>query len=147
MTAETRHVALDPMRIVAVGVAMKQHFRIEPCAQCGGPEVFSKTLALSRCFRCGARREHPGVRQHKVSWRRCALCHAPAMAGVPLSKRYCRACQSLSQHERSKRLRWQSERLAETVAVPQESPMKSGSSEAPTPDPAPIPLPEPPDHE
>jgi len=51
------------------------------------------------------------VKQHKTSWRRCALCDQQNMAGVPLSRAYCRDCQALSSRERAKRLRWKAERV------------------------------------
>jgi len=91
--------------------AIKGKFRIEACARCGGPEVFSKISPVSRCLRCGALRQHMAVKQHKTSWRRCALCDQQNMAGIPLSRAYCRDCQALSSRERAKRLRWKAERV------------------------------------
>src|SRR5205814_7682695 len=100
------HVPLDQRAITAVGVALKQGFRIEACDHCGGPKMFSKIQPVARCLRCGTRYPQPAVREHKTSWRRCALCHEPDMAGVPLNRSYCRACSRLSRTERAKRLRW-----------------------------------------
>ena len=108
--------------MLAVGAAVKQGYRIEPCPVCGGPEIFSKIQPKSRCFRCGALREHMAVKQHKTSWRRCALCNKPAMAGISLDRRYCAKCQSLSDHERAKRRRWKAER---------ESTIERGASQTP----------------
>ena len=101
---------LHEWTVIMTGQAMRERFRIESCAVCGGPEVFSKIAPRSRCFRCGARREHLGVKQHKVSWRRCALCGQQNMAGIPLNRRYCHGCGALTAGERAKRLRWKRER-------------------------------------
>ena len=94
----------------AVGVAMCEHYRIERCSRCGGPEVFSKLKAISRCLRCGHIRQHLAVKQHKSSWRRCAACGEQRMAGVPLSHKFCRTCSALTRAERAKILRWRLER-------------------------------------
>lgn len=102
---------VDARVMLAIGKAVKEHYRIERCEVCGGPQVFSKVSALSRCFRCGHRRELVAVAQHKVSWRRCELCDKQNMAGVPIRGRLCRDCQALSDRERRKRLRWKRERV------------------------------------
>ena len=94
-----------------VGQAMKEHFRIEPCGQCGGPEVFSKIKPISRCFRCGASREHMAVKQHKISFRRCACCHEQKMAGVPINKSYCKRCEAMGSRQRAKQIRRRAERV------------------------------------
>jgi hypothetical protein len=104
------HVPMDWRTTEATAAAIKQKFRIEPCAYCGGPEVFSKINPTSRCLRCGRSRQHLAVKQHKTSWRRCALCDQQNMAGVPLTRAYCRECQALTKWERAKRLRWKAER-------------------------------------
>lgn len=110
---------------LAIAVAVKEHYRIDLCAACGGPEVFSKKTPQSRCFRCGMPREYMAVKQHKTSWRRCALCDKQNMAGIPLNRNYCRDCQALSDHERQKRLRWKAEREAATAQVPSETSMNT----------------------
>lgn len=119
---------IDQHVVSAVGEAIRQRYRIEPCAACGGPEVFSKHRPLSRCLRCHALREHLAPKQHKTSWRRCALCNEQAMAGIPLNKRYCRDCAALSSHERTKRLRWKAEREATPAREPQIDPINTGRS-------------------
>ncbi len=121
----TSHV-VDQNVVTAVGEAMRQRYRIEPCAVCGGPEVFSKIHRLSRCLRCRTLREHLAVKQHKTSWRRCALCDKQTMAGVPLNKRYCPTCQALSGHERAKQLRWKAERASRPADQPQNEPINTG---------------------
>jgi hypothetical protein len=111
-------VSVGPWTQFALGVALKQHYRVGMCPVCGGPDVFSKEKPFSRCLRCWSRRDYMAVKQHKDSWRRCALCDKPDMAGVPVNRRYCGACQALTPHERAKRLRWKAERELAIDQVP-----------------------------
>ncbi len=120
----TQPFTLNQHKVLAVGRAMAQRYRIAPCALCGGPEIFSKTKPTSRCFRCWTFREHMAVKQHKTSWRRCALCEEPRMAAIPLNKRYCRECEALTQHERSKRLRWKAEKVRNMLGEASKDSMK-----------------------
>jgi hypothetical protein len=118
---------MDPRTAVAVSEAIRQKFRIELCAACGiGPEIFSKVLPLSKCLRCGARRDHLAVKQHKTSWRRCALCGEQTMAGIPQNRQYCLPCSRLSSHERAKRLRWKQEADAAPAQLPPKTSIESG---------------------
>jgi hypothetical protein len=116
---------MDPRTAIAVSEAIRQRFRIELCPTCGiGPEIFSKVLPISKCLRCGARREHLAPKQHKTSWRRCALCGEQTMAGIPQNRQYCLPCSRLSAHERAKRLRWKQD-ASDRAALP---PIESGGS-------------------
>lgn len=129
---------VDGRTQLAVDAAVKQRFRIGFCPECGGPDVFSKTTPTSKCFRCGTRHEHLGVKQHKTSWRRCGLCEKQNMAGIALTQRYCHDCQSLTRHERTKRLRWKAERAATIDKPPSETPIDPASSSQETPKDAPL---------
>jgi|KBSMisStandDraft_5_1062788.scaffolds.fasta_scaffold377073_3 hypothetical protein len=116
----------DQRVVLAVGVAMQQRCRIERCAVCGGPEVFSKHRPRSRCLRCGSAREHLAPKQHASSWRRCAVCREQTMAGRPLRATLCRLCAGLSSRERSKRRRWEVERRTGLSSTPPNASMNTG---------------------
>jgi len=124
MYRTTYPLATDQRIVQIVGQAMKEGFRIMACADCGGPEIFSKKSALARCFRCGEQRELTSAIRRKQSWRRCALCHAQNMLTVPMNQKYCQTCHKLSDTDKRKRRSRQAE--AATTEVHQKTSINTG---------------------
>ena len=117
------HFPMTMRSIMATEQAMKQGYRIEPCAKCGGPFVYAKTTPAARCLRCGHRSELKSIKAHKTSFRRCAVCDKQNMIGVSVNSKYCRTCEALPPRQRAKLLRWKAER----VKSPSDSPNKNGA--------------------
>src|SRR5262249_45525270 len=86
--------------------AVRDGFRMAPCAVCGGPEIFSQLdPTRSRCLRCGTVRISD-VANPQTSWRRCACCGKQTMTGQPMRLRFCADCAKLSPKQR----RWRQTR-------------------------------------
>lgn len=90
---------IDIRTLTILDQALREHFTVNACAHCGGPEVFSKITPRARCVACGTVRELAQVAPTVRRWQ-CDRCRKFYRA--VLGRAVCPACRDRERYVESR---------------------------------------------